>query len=153
MSREQTWQTVKPICKSYWCLFCLQRSVAAMSTSGPYALKIFRSCRAHHHRYQQKRCPCDKLWSACLACFDNGVDPRAGSAFCGACRRRYGAASTTTSRFCACRLLPAASALTQQGAPGDAAPAVASDDLETHSVEDDSDVSSDLESFVRGLFI
>ena len=96
-------QAVKAIAKSYWCPFCLDRSIDGPSPSGPLALRPFRSCRAHRDRFQQKRCPCLKPWAHCLACMDNRVDPRAGAAFCPACRRRYGG-SGASARFCACRL-------------------------------------------------
>ena len=100
-------QVARAIAKSYWCPFCLARSVAAMSTSGPHALRRFRSCQAHRNLYQEKRCPCGAPWAHCLACMDDRVDPRAGAAFCPACRCRHGAAASSP-RFCACRHLAAA---------------------------------------------
>ncbi len=45
MTHDQTMQAVKAIAKSYWCHTCLERSVTAMSTFGPYALHRPRSCR------------------------------------------------------------------------------------------------------------
>ena len=115
MTHDQTMQAARAIAKSYWCPFCLDRSVAAMSTSGPHALRRFRSCRAHGDLYQQKRCPCGAPWAHCLACMDARVDPRAGAAFCPACRRRHGAAA----RHCACRRAAAGPAWAQPSSPED----------------------------------
>ena len=114
-------QAVKPIAKSYWCPFCLDRSIASSAApgrSGAIVLRLFRSCRAHRDLFQQKRCPCDKPWAHCLACMDNRVDPRAGAAFCPACRRRHGSAGASA-RFCACRRLGAAEATPLPCATGD----------------------------------
>ena len=111
MPHHDNFQTVKAVAKSYWCPFCLERSVAAVSTSGPHALRLFRSCSTHRHRYEQKRCPCGKPWADCLACMDKRVDPRAGAGFCPCCRLRYGASTAASTRLCACR--------PRQGAPVD----------------------------------
>jgi hypothetical protein len=105
MAHFQIMQAVRLIAKSYWCPFCLEGSVAAMSTSGAFALRLFRSCKIHRHHFLQKRCPCGKPWAACLACMDNRVDPRAGTSFCADCRLRFGAVGATAS-VCRCRCLP-----------------------------------------------
>ncbi len=111
MTHDQIMQIVKAIAKSYWCPFCLERSVAAMCTSGPYALQRFRSCRVHHDRYQQKRCPCGKPWAHCSTCMDSLADPRASADF-------Y-VVSASSASFCACHLLAAAPASPQPSSPED----------------------------------
>ena len=119
MTHDQTMQAVGSIAKSYFCPFCLDRSVAAKSTIDPLALVRFNKCDAHRDLYQRKRCPCGKPWAHCLACKDDRADPRAGAAFCPACRLRYGGNAAASARFCACRRSPAAAQASPQPSSSD----------------------------------
>ena len=100
LSLHQTYKQAQAVARSYWCPYCLAKSVEAGSFAAPTPLRIFRSCQEHHEHYLRKRCPCGRLWADCLRCMDAEVDPRAGSSFCGTCRKRHGPARS--GRFCSC---------------------------------------------------
>lgn len=117
MPHIQTIQAVKSVAKTYFCPACLEQSVQHMPASGRLALQLFRSCSTHRHLYQRKLCPCNKPWADCLACMDQG-NPRAGGAFCPACRLRYGGGSPSARR-CACRRRAATPSPPPALAPGD----------------------------------
>ena len=76
----QTYKQVLAVSRSYWCPFCIKRSVEAGTFHAPTALKLFRSCRKHRELFMCKECPCGLPWAACLRCMDEEVDPRAGGA-------------------------------------------------------------------------
>jgi hypothetical protein len=109
MSRGQTVRAVVSVSKTYRCPFCIKDAILS-SSFGTHTLKLFRSCRKHRADMLNKECPCGSPWADCLPCKDDGIDPRAGSAYCPDCRRRYG--RSTDGRLCRCRQrLAAASTL------------------------------------------
>jgi hypothetical protein len=101
LSLHQTCKQAQAIGRSYFCPFCIEKSVEAGSFAAPTPLQIFRSCHEHREHYLRKRCPCGLLWTNCLRCMDEEVDPRAGTSFCTACRKRRGP-PTRSGRFCSC---------------------------------------------------
>ena len=82
---------------AHWCSICWRDGLAQF---GVPTLTRFKSCTAHARDYATKECPCGRRWTDCLDCRDRGVDLRAGTAFCGRCRRRFGAGKA---QFCHCK--------------------------------------------------
>ncbi len=82
---------------AHWCSICWRDGVRLC---GVPTLTRFKTCRPHSKDYDNKKCPCGKRWTDCLDCRDAGVDPRAGTAFCGRCRKRFGAGRVD---FCVCK--------------------------------------------------
>lgn len=85
---------------AHWCPICWQEGVAE---HGAPNLVRFKACRPHAEDYAKKQCPCGRRWTDCLDCRDAGVDPRAGTAFCRTCRKRFGAGKVD---FCSCKNRP-----------------------------------------------
>ena len=82
---------------AHWCAICWRDGIRLC---GVPTLTRFKTCRPHSKEYAVKTCPCGKRWTDCLDCRDAGVDPRAGTAFCGRCRKRFGAGRVD---FCVCK--------------------------------------------------
>ena len=134
MPREHTWRAVVAVSKTYRCPFCIKDAIMS-SSFGAHTLKLFRSCREHRAKLLQKACPCGSPWADCLRCKDDGIDPRAGSAYCADCRLRHGRSSD--GRFCRCRQRLAAAQT-----PPRAAAAQPADELAAAAIAADSDGAS-----------
>ena len=81
----------------HWCAICWRDGIRDF---GAPTLVRFKTCRPHAKDYARKECPCGRRWTDCLDCRDAGVDPRAGTSFCGKCRKRFGAGKVD---FCNCK--------------------------------------------------